>query len=139
MGRRHIQIADAGPTVGDVMYLGPRTLAAEETVATARAELAHPRTVVVLVCDGPRYLGSVTSADLPEAVGDDVPVRDVARPDAPRVGPADPVARALAVHAEHGTSRIPVVDEAGELAGLVCITRSGEAFCVATAPGAVAT
>jgi CBS domain-containing protein len=130
MARRHIALADAGPTVESVMYSGPRTLAATASVAEARTELEHPRTAVVLVCDGERFVGTITAAELEEQIADDVPARAIARADSARLDPDDPIEDALALHREQGTSRIPVVDGAGSLRGLVCFTRAGDSFCV---------
>jgi CBS domain-containing protein len=135
MSRRHLSLEEAGPTVADVMYVGPRVLAADAPATEAQAELDHPRTAVVLVVDGERFVGTITAADLP-ADDLDRPAGAFAKADAAVVAPEDPVETAFALREAEGLARIPVVDGAGALRGLVCFTRKGDAFCVAVPGGA---
>src|SRR5919198_4956648 len=121
---RHIPLAHAGPKVRDVMLREARAIAPQTRVGEVRETFANPRVKLLLVADGDRYLGTVAPADLPEGDG---PVARHVNPDAPRLHPDDPVARALELL--EATDRVPVVDDHGRLHGLVCLNRGKSAFC----------
>jgi CBS domain-containing protein len=125
--KRHIEIDNAGPTVGDVMMREPHTNAASESVADVRATLAKPSVKLLVVVDGARFAGTVTSDDLPD--DDDATLAAIARTDGPRLGPDDSVDQALEIHRASGAERIPVVGVDGELAGLVCLNSGSTYFC----------
>ena len=125
----HLPLADAGPTVGDAMLLEPRTTPARTPLGAARAMFSNPRVHLLLVVDEDgRFAGTVTRGELPEH--DDGTVGDVAARGAPRIGPEEPIARAVEVLDGTGASRLPVVDDDGRLCGLVCWDRAGARFCV---------
>ena len=124
----HIPIAEAGPTVNDVMMRGAETVGPATPLAAARDVFVSPRKKLLLVTDGERFLGTLTPGDVP-AEGDG-PIEPHVRADTPRVAPEDPVARALEIVETHGLTRIPVVDASDRLLGLVCFNASHEAFCI---------
>lgn len=124
----HIPLAEAGPTVGDVMMRGAETVGPATPLAAAREVFASPRKKLLLVTEGDRFLGTLAPGDLP-AEGDG-PIEPHVRADTPRVAPSDPVAKALALVESDGMTRIPVVDSSDRLQGLVCFNASHESFCV---------
>jgi CBS domain-containing protein len=124
---RHIPLRAAGPTVRDAMLHAPRTLAADTPADEARRAFANPRVRLLLVVDDERFVGTVTPDDVGDGAGT---LADLARGDAPRVAPDDPVDRALEVLEAVGGERLPVVDDEGRLCGLVCFDRDGGQFCV---------
>lgn len=128
MGIRNIPLAEAGPTVADVMLRAPRTLAPGATVADARAAFANPRERLVLVADGPRFLGTVLREQVADGPGD-AGLDGLYDPGAGRVGPDEPVSRALAALDAADADRLPVVREDGTLVGLVCLNRRHGHFC----------
>jgi CBS domain-containing protein len=129
MSRRHIEIADAGPTVADVMMSEPHTNAADEPVAAARDKLAKSSVKLLVVVDGDRFTGTVARDDLPPEGDDNEILAAIARRDRPQLAPGDPVEQALRLHADSGAERIPVVDDDGILRGLVCLNSGTTYFC----------
>jgi CBS-domain-containing membrane protein len=123
----HIPIDEAGPAVQDVMLRDARTVDPGTPVAEVRAMFASPGVKLMLVADGERFLGTVGRDALPE--GDEGTIAALVSTDAPRLRPEDPVARALEIVETTGVTRIPVVDGAERLQGLVCFNRSHSAFC----------
>jgi CBS domain-containing protein len=124
----HIPVADGGPAVRDVMLREARAVGPSTLVAEVRETFANPRVKLLLVTDGERFLGTLGPDDLPD--NDDGAIEAYVRADAPRVGPDDPVARALELLEANGLSRLPVVDANDRLQGLVCFNRDHSAFCV---------
>ena len=131
MPTEHLPLADAGPTVRDAMLLEPRATPADTPLARVRETFANPHVHLVLVvgADG-RFAGTLTRDDLPPDAPDDAPIGDFVRPDAPRIDPGAPVARAVELLEAEDATRLPVVDEEGVLRGLVCWDRAGARFCV---------
>ena len=128
MSGAHIPIDEAGPAVKDVMLAEPRAVGPQTPIAEVRETFANPSVKLMLVTDGERFLGTLSREDLPAQA--DGPIEPHVRADAPRVAPDDPVERALALVREQGMTRIPVVDGADQLQGLVCFNKSHSAFCV---------
>jgi CBS domain-containing protein len=125
---RHIPLADAGPTVADVMLAEARTIGKDTPVEDVRETFANPSVKLLLVADGERFLGTLAPDDLPEQ-GTIEPAVETA---APVLRPGDDIPRALEL-LEH-TTRVPVVDEDGRLHGLVCLNRGRSAFCASPLP-----
>jgi CBS domain-containing protein len=124
----HIPLAEAGPTVNDVMMRGAETVGPATPLADARETFSSPRKKLLLVTDGERFVGTLTPDDVPSS--GDGPIEPHVRADTPRVAPEDPVARALEIVETTGMTRIPVVDASDRLQGLVCFNASHEAFCI---------
>jgi CBS domain-containing protein len=126
---RNIKLEDAGPTVADVMLAAPRTYPASTPLGDAAAEFENPRVRLLLVTDGDRYVGGVTREQVAAAERDpERPIAEVAGGAVPQVAPGDTPAHALEVVEESGSNRIPVVDDDGNLLGLVCWNKQGW-FC----------
>jgi len=124
----HIPVDEAGPAVRDVMLREARAVGPATTLAEVRETFANPRVKLLLVTDGERFLGTLGPDDVPD--GDEGTIDAYVRADAQRVGPDDPVERALELVEASGATRIPVVDASDRLQGLVCFNRDHSAFCV---------
>jgi CBS domain-containing protein len=127
MPRLKIDEAD-GLTVADITHIRFTALPATATVADVRdwfAQSASRR--LAFVADGERYLGSLTPADVAGGDGDRLAV-EVAQ-DGPTVSPEAPATtgRDLALLTE--SRRVPVVDGAGRLLGVVAVTGDLQSFC----------
>jgi CBS domain-containing protein len=129
VGTRNIPIAEAGPTVADVMLRDPRTVGPGTTVAEAREQFENPRVRLLLVADGDRFLGAVTRETLDDAAAAEAPLGPIAAGAGLRVAPGDPVSRAMDEIAGRGIDRIPVV-EGDAIVGLICFNRRHGHFCV---------
>jgi CBS domain-containing protein len=129
MGTTHIAVAEAGPTVADVMLAKPDVFGPETTVADARREFESPRQKLVVIAAGGRYLGAADREALEEAE-DDALVTELGA-SIPTLGPDEPTARIFEIVEGRGLTRIPVVDDRDCLLGLVCFNGGRDAFCVA--------
>lgn len=116
-------------TVADVMHRHLTTLPASTTVDELRAyfDTSGSRRLALIVDDG-RYVGSIEASELP---GD---ADGAATLTAYAVRHATIAPGALATEArERGVAepsrRIPVVDDAGTLVGIVAVTRTLDGFC----------
>jgi CBS domain-containing protein len=126
-------VKDAGDlTVAEVLHKRFDALPADSTVAQVRewfAASAHRR--MAFLADNGRYAGSLTRADL-DGVGDDqTPAVEVAH-DGPTVAPdaAAQVGYELATRTE--ARRVPAVDAAGNLLGVLAVTEDLAGFCGAS-------
>jgi len=129
MATRNIPVAEAGPSVADVMLRAPRAVPPDTTVADARTTFENPRVRLLLVADGDRFLGAVTR-DHVDAAPDGATTLGELAADAVLVRPDDPVDRAVEVLEADETDRIPVVTGEGTLVGLICFNRRHGHFCV---------
>jgi CBS domain-containing protein len=120
---RHIPLAEAGPSVRDVMLAEPRTVSVRTPAAEVRETFAKPSVKLLLITDGDRFVGTLGRDDVPA----DGTIEPAVNTNAPYVAPGDPVARALELLQD--ADRVPVVDADGRLHGLVCLNRSKGAFC----------
>ncbi|GAB3853035.1 hypothetical protein GCM10028801_04990 [Nocardioides maradonensis] len=120
---------DGEATVAEVMITEPTTFDADITVGVARTSLARPKQRLVLLVDGRHLVGTVVAEDLPEPVADDAPARDHARLEGRTARPTDTVADLWERLDRAGARRLAVVDDAGDLLGLVCVKRSRSGFC----------
>jgi CBS domain-containing protein len=123
----HIPVEQAGPRVSDVMLASPRSLPADATVADARAAFENPRERLLLVCDGDRFVAALGRDDVADA-DDTTPLTALGSGAAPTLRPDDAVAAALEIVGDE-LERVPVVDDAGTLRGLVCFNARGSYFC----------
>jgi CBS domain-containing protein len=129
MSTRNIALAEAGERAMDVMLEAPTTVGPATTVAQARAVFESPRQKLLVVCDGDRYVGAVRRDGLDGAPDDD-PVGAHLAPDVPVMLAGDPSERVPDLVETSGLTRIPVVDAAGDLVGLVCFDPRRSTFCV---------
>ena len=115
-------------TISDVMLRRPKTLAADATVADARAMFENKSMQLLLLVDDGRFVGAVSR--IPEDAEAELPVAGFTDDAAPITTEADlPVTVALERLGHQPGGRLIVVDEDGTLLGLVCVTASGQDFC----------
>jgi CBS domain-containing protein len=126
----NVPVAEAGPTVGDVMLPDPDVHPSTATVADARRAFESPRQKLLVIADGSTYVGAVRRESTEGDAADDAPITSLETA-VPVLGPDDPTERIFEIVDEHGLTRIPVVGEDGTLLGLVCFNRGRDSFCVA--------
>lgn len=116
-------------TAADVMHRHLTTLPADTTVAELRAYFAASasRQLAVIADDG-RYVGSVERSALPDTA-------DATSPAAghavryPTIGPRATGREARDQGLGEASRRVPVVDDAGALLGIVAINHGLDGFC----------
>lgn len=109
--------------VREALVADPRVLASDAPVREAAELLAKPHVENVLVADGDRLLGCVTTAGLVAAVADGRDLRslragDLADPGVATVGPDTPLDEALHLMVERGLERLAVTED-GRLLGVL--------------------
>lgn len=109
------------------MLRSPKTLAAEATVAEVREQFENPKVQMVLLVDGRAFAGAVTAipagaapSDLARSYRDEAP--ETIRPDVP-------AEEAFERAAASSNRRVVVLDDEGNLLGLLCLNPSRTAFC----------
>jgi CBS domain-containing protein len=130
MGGVNVPVAEAGPTVGDVMLPDPEVHPPSSTVGDARRAFESPRQKLLVIADGARYVGAVRRESAEGDAADDAPITAL-ETSVPTLSPSDPTARIFEIVDTHDLTRIPVVGEDGTLHGLVCFNRDRHSFCVA--------
>lgn len=128
MPKTRIDEAD-GLTVADVTHAKFTALPASATIGDVRDWFAaSPSRRQAFVADEGRYAGSLTPTDVADAPDPSRPALDVAQA-GPTVSPESPAAtgRDLALLTE--ARRVPVVDDAGQLLGVVAVTGDLQCFC----------
>jgi len=118
-----------GLAVKDVMVTAPATMRPTATVAEARAFFADDHVHMALIATSGRLLGTLVRADLDDLDDDAAPALSRSRLDGRSVAlekPAEDVRLRLIAH---GVRRLAVVDDAGALAGLLCLKRKLTGFC----------
>lgn len=118
-----------GLIAADVMHPRPSSLPATATVAEVRAYFAvsTSRRLAVLA-DEDRFAGALTPESIDERADPSAPAVDHASLD-PTIDPAAPAADARDLALAQPSRRLPVVDAAGTLVGLVAIDKRLERFC----------
>jgi len=112
--------------VADVMLRHPKTLPADVTVAEARLALENAKVKMLLLVDGSRFRGAVTT--IPDDAEQDVPALGFAD-ESPQTATSDlSVTEALERLDQRPNGRLIVLD-GEDLAGLVCLTSDGKDFC----------
>ena len=116
-----------GQSVADVMLADPKTVRGDASVAEVRELFGNRRVQMVLLADGTRFRGAITS--LPDDAPSDAPALSFAEP-APEVISADePAASAYERACVTPSRRIVVLGEDETLLGLVCLDKSKTHFC----------
>jgi CBS domain-containing protein len=131
MGGVNVPVAEAGATVGEVMLPDPEVHPSSATVGDARRAFESPRQKLLVIVDGPRYVGAVRRESTEGDAADDAPITSLETGAVPTLSPEDPTERIFEIVDTHDLNRIPVVGEDGTLHGLVCFNRSRHSFCVA--------
>jgi len=109
------------------MLRAPKTLAADATVAEVREQFENPKVQMVLLVDGEKFAGAVTAipvgaapTDLAHGYRDENP--ETIEPEA---SAEDAFARATA----SPNRRVIVLDDEGNLLGLLCLKQDRTGFC----------
>ena len=123
-------IADARDlTIADVLHKRFDTLPAEATVAEVRewfAASSHRR--MAFLADQGRYSGSLTRDDLEGDLDPRAPAAEVAH-DGPTVAPDASARTGYELATRTDALRVPAVDAAGNLLGVVAVTDDRAGFC----------
>jgi CBS domain-containing protein len=126
-------VPDAALSVSDVMVRRPKTLSADVTVADARRAFENASVKMLLLVEGDRFRGAVTS--IPAHADPELPALDFADDSAVTVTAHMTAADALG-RLEHRSNGRMIVLDGDRLVGLVCLASDGVRFCglpVATA------
>jgi CBS-domain-containing membrane protein len=117
-----------GVTVGEIAHSRFSAFPADATVGDVRAWFTESAShKLALLADDGRYVGSLVPEDVAGAA-DDGQAADVARP-GETVEPEEPASRARELALATPTHRVPVVDGAGQLVGIVAVTTDLQRFC----------
>ncbi len=118
-----------GLTVKDVMVTAPATMRPTATVADARAFFEDDHVHMALIATSGRLLGTLVRADLDDLDDDAAPALSRSRLDGRSVALDEPAEDVRVRLIAHGLRRLAVVDDAGALAGLLCLKRKLTGFC----------
>ncbi len=115
-------------TAREVMLRHPKTLAADASIAQARAALSDDHVHMVLLTKGRRLVGTLTRTDLPQAEtsGGALWWAILA---GRTVSPDASTAMVQRLLIDHGIRRVAVVALDGSLLGLMCLKRRRTGFC----------
>jgi CBS domain-containing protein len=116
--------------VADLMLRNPKTLPGDASVADVRAVLTNPRVQLVLLADGQRFRGAVS--ELPDDADPAAPALDFAERSPITIGPTESAEAAFAAAAASPHRRAIVLDDRGNLLGLLCLNETLTRFCGAT-------
>ncbi|HEV8461758.1 MAG TPA: CBS domain-containing protein [Gaiellaceae bacterium] len=119
-------MADA-QIAADLMLRDPKTLGGDASVADARAQLADPKVQMLLLADGPRFVGAVT--EIPAGASDDDRAVAYADPSPETIDPNASADEAWERALASGHRRVIVLDDAGTLHGLLCLNHKRTGFC----------
>jgi CBS domain-containing protein len=116
-------------TTADVMHRHLTTLPPDTTVAELREYFAASGSRrLALVADAGTYVGSIEPSSLPREADGASPIANFATLPT-TIAPDTPAAEARDRGLATPSRRLPVVDEAGRLVGIVAITRNLDGFC----------
>lgn len=113
--------------IGEIMTLDPQTVRPEDTLQSAAQQMDDLNVGVLPVCEGDRLIGVLTDRDIvirSTSAGQDprtATVADAMTTDARTVTEDASVLDAIHIMEEHQLRRVPVVNEAGKLVGIVSL------------------
>lgn len=113
-------------TVTDVMTRNVRTLTPSDTVAGAAKAMHELNVGVIPVCEGDKLLGMVTDRDIvvravAQGLDDNTPLAKVMSANVHTARETDDLDKVLADMAANQIRRLPVVDGANRLVGIISI------------------
>jgi CBS domain-containing protein len=114
-----------GQSIRDVMTSNPCTIDAEKSVAYAAKMMRDEDVGLAPIVEGDKLIGMLTDRDIAIRVvaegrdPDQVKVRDVASQQVVTIDPQQDLDEALRIMAKHQVRRLPVVEEDGQLVGVV--------------------
>ena len=103
----------------DIMTQDVVTISPDTRVRDAAKILDQKRISGVPVVDGGKVVGICSEADILNAGDMERPVNEVMSKDVVSVGPDTDVQEIARLMSDHGIKRVPVIDEAGRLVGIV--------------------
>jgi CBS domain-containing protein len=115
------------PIAADLMLPNPKTLAADATVEEVGEQLANPKVQMVLLTDGRAFKGAVTALPTGAAPSDLALLYSDESPDS--IGPDASADEAFERAIASPTRRVLVLDEDGNLLGLLCLDPTRTRFC----------
>jgi CBS domain-containing protein len=124
-----------GHSIRDIMTSNPCTIDAEQSVAYAAKMMRDEDVGLAPIVEDDKLIGMLTDRDIAIRVvaeGRDpgqVKVRDVASKQVVTIDPQQDLDEALRIMAKHQVRRLPVVEEDGQLVGVVAqadIAREGD-------------
>jgi CBS domain-containing protein len=118
-----------GLTVKDVMVTAPATMRPTATVADARAFFEDDHVHIGLIATSGRLLGTLVRADLDDLDDLAAPALSRSRLEGRSVALDEPAEDVRVRLIARGLRRLAVVDDAGALAGLLCLKRKLTGFC----------
>src|SRR6266545_4719685 len=133
--RFEIRGGEMAQNIRDVMTSNPSTIDAEKSVAYAAKMMREEDVGLAPIVEGDKLIGMLTDRDIATRVAaegrdpDQVKVRDVASKQLVTIDPGQDLDEALRMMAKHQVRRLPVVEEDGQLVGVVAqadIAREGD-------------
>lgn len=125
----HLETNLTAGDVRDVVVKLPKTLGRATTVADARAAFEDDHVHMLLITDEGRLLGTLVREDLPPPVDDARPALAHAILFGRTIAPETPAEEARTTLLRRGERRRAVVDQDGQLLGLLCLKRRQTGFC----------
>ena len=124
-----------GQSIKDVMSSDPCTIDADKSVAYAAKMMRDEDVGLAPIVEGDKLIGMLTDRDIAIRVvaegkdPDQVTVREVASKQVVTIDPQQDLDEALRIMAKHQVRRLPVVEEDGQLVGVVAqadVAREGD-------------
>jgi CBS domain-containing protein len=124
-----------GHSIRDVMTSNPCTIDAEKSVAYAAKMMRDEDVGLAPIVEGDKLIGMLTDRDIAVRVAAEgrdpgqVKVRDVASSQLVTIDPQQDLDEALRIMAKHQVRRLAVVEEGGQLVGVVAqadVAREGD-------------
>ncbi len=118
-----------GLTAADLVHRRLSTMPAAATVADVRAFFASSASHhVALLTDGERYVGAIEAGAIADDVDPTGPAAEHVIP-GPTIAPDVTATQARDIALAEPSLRLPVVDDAGALVGIVAVTSGRDGFC----------
>jgi len=119
-----------GRTAADVMHPTLSTIPSTATLAEVEAYFAASTSRrLAAVADAGQYIGAISAEAFAAADhGPELTARELVHP-YPTVGPDAPAAEARDIALGSDERRVPVVDAAGALVGMVAVDKTRTGFC----------
>jgi hypothetical protein len=114
-------------SAADLMLRDPKILTAEASVAEVRQQLANPKVQMVLLAQGHAFKGAVTH--IPAEASPRDRAANYVDPNAEVVSPQASDDEAFQRAAASPNRRAIVLDDDGNLLGLLCLNQSRTKFC----------
>jgi CBS domain-containing protein len=111
----------------DLMLREPKTLTDDASVAEVREQLANPKVQLVLLAHGSTFRGAVTH--VPADAAPDDRALDYVDAETEVIAPHASADEAFERAAASPTRRVVVLDDDGNLLGLLCLNPSRTGFC----------